>query len=206
MESRYRAVFLDKDGTLIHDVPYNVDPTLICLTPGADEGLRLLDKSGFRLVVVSNQPGVAHGYFSEDDLRPVEAKVQEICGKAGVRLAGFYYCPHAPEGSVKQYVTTCFCRKPRPGLLVRAALDLGIDLPASWLIGDILDDIEAGISAGCKTVLLLNGNETEWDLSTGRCPHFCAADLKEAAQIVIGQNARNRICLRPDFASGGDLR
>jgi D,D-heptose 1,7-bisphosphate phosphatase len=157
-------------------------------------------------VVVSNQSGVAHGFFPEEALSAVEAKLRELCGKAGAALAGFYYCPHAPDGSVKKYATTCLCRKPRPGLLVRAALELGIDLQASWLIGDILDDIEAGISAGCKTALLLNGNETEWDLSRGRCPHYYAADLRDAAQIVIGENARNRTCLRSGFVSGGDAR
>jgi len=200
------AAFLDKDGTLVHNLPYNVDPALICFTPGADEGLRLLDQGGFRLVVVSNQSGVARGYFSEEALTAVEGRLRQLCRKAGVELAGFYYCPHAPDGTVRKYATTCFCRKPRPGLLVRASLDLGIDLQGSWLIGDILDDIEAGIGAGCKTVLLLNGNETEWDLSKGRCPHYYAADLKEAAQIVTGQNAGNRVCLRPGFVAGGDAR
>jgi len=200
------AVFLDKDGTLIHDVPYNVAPALICFTPGAREGLRLLDKSGFRLVVVSNQSGVARGFFSEEALTAVEAKLRELCTKAGVSLAGFYYCPHEPNGSVKKYAITCFCRKPQPGLLVRASLDLDIDLQASWLIGDILDDIEAGISAGCRAVLLLNGNETEWQLSSRRCPHYYAADLEEAAQIVIGQNPGKRPCMSSGVISGGDRK
>ncbi len=193
------AVFLDKDGTLIHNVPYNVDPALICFTPRADEGLRLLHQSRFRLVVVSNQPGVAYGFFTEEALSAVEVKLRELCARAGAPLAGFYYCPHAPTGHIKKYATICFCRKPRPGLLVRAALDLGIDLDASWLIGDILDDIEAGLGAGCRTVLLLNGNETEWDLSDGRRPHYFAADLKEAAQIVIGRKAGNRATLSPSL-------
>jgi D,D-heptose 1,7-bisphosphate phosphatase len=201
-----RAVFLDKDGTLIHDVPYNVDPALICFTPGAGEGLRLLHRNGFRLVVVSNQSGVAQGFFPEEALTTVEARLRGLCGQAGVPLAGFYYCPHLTGGRVRKYAITCFCRKPRPGLLIRAALELGIDLQASWLIGDILDDIEAGISAGCKTVLLLNGNETEWVLSKGRCPHYYAADLNEAAQIVIGRNSGNRVSLRSGSFAGGDAR
>lgn len=200
------AVFLDKDGTLVHNVPYNVDPSLICFTPGADEGLRLLDSNGFRLVVVSNQSGVAHGFFSEEALIGVEARLRELCWKAGVTLAGFYYCPHSPSGSVRKYVTTCSCRKPRPGLLVRASLDLDIDLQASWLIGDILDDIEAGITAGCKTVLLLNGNETKWHFTDGRYPHYYAADLKEAAEIVVGRKAAARDCPRSDLIPGGNAR
>ena len=92
-----RAVFLDKDGTLIEDVPYNVDPALIRFTPGAVEGLRLLGDRGYRLFVVSNQPGVARGYFAESALAGVERRLQELLAQCGVSLTAFHYCPHAPE-------------------------------------------------------------------------------------------------------------
>src|SRR3954470_4364570 len=115
------AVFLDKDGTLIEDVPYNVDPARIRLMPGAAGGLRALDAAGYRLIVVSNQSGVARGYFEEAALAAVEARLRELLAEAGVPLAGFYYCPHHPEGSVAAYAVECSCRKPQPGLLVRAA-------------------------------------------------------------------------------------
>src|SRR5262249_4861484 len=104
-----RAVFFDKDGTLIEDVPYNEDPALIRLAPGASEALRLLRDAGFRLIVVSNQSGVAHGLFPESALCNVEAKLRELLAAAGVALDGFYWCPHHPSGSVAAYAVACDC-------------------------------------------------------------------------------------------------
>src|SRR5687767_4595107 len=138
------AVFLDKDGTLISDVPYNVDPALIELAPTADTALPLLADAGYALIVVSNQSGVARGYFPESDLVAVEVRLRELLAEVNVSLAGFYYCPHHPAGQVARYAGSCECRKPAPGLVLRAAAELGLDLSRSWLIGDILDDIEAG--------------------------------------------------------------
>lgn len=181
-----RAVFLDKDGTVIDDVPYNVDPALIRLASGAPEGLRALYDAGFRLIVVSNQSGVARGLFPEDALGPVRTRIEELLAEAGVILSGFSYCPHHPYGSVSRYAMSCGCRKPRPGMLLDAARAMGLDLGRSWLVGDILDDVEAGRLAGCKTVLIDNGNETEWDLTPGRRPHYRAADLSEAARMILG--------------------
>jgi D,D-heptose 1,7-bisphosphate phosphatase len=179
-----RAVFLDKDGTLVEDVPYNVDPEWIRLMPGAAEGLRALQAAGFRLIVVSNQSGVARGFFPEEALGPVEKRLQELMAEAGATLAGFYYCPHHPQGAVPAYAVACSCRKPQPGLLLRAARDHDIDMPASWFVGDILDDVEAGRGAGCRTVLIDNGHETEWVLSPQRQPDYVAANLTEAAGII----------------------
>jgi histidinol-phosphate phosphatase family protein len=181
-----RAVFLDKDGTLVEDVPYNVDPTLIRLMPGAAEGLRLLDAAGYRLVVVSNQSGVARGYFAEEALAAVKERLRELLEGAGVPLAGFFYCPHHPKGVVPAYAVACDCRKPAPGLIFRAARDLGLDPAQAWFVGDILDDVEAGRAAGCRTIFLDNGHETEWRLSPERTPHFKAADLAAAAAIITG--------------------
>jgi D-glycero-D-manno-heptose 1,7-bisphosphate phosphatase len=184
-----RAVFLDKDGTLIDDVPYNVDPERMQLAPGAREGLPALHVAGYRLVVVSNQSGVARGLFAEAALALVEARLRELLAGAGAALTGFYYCPHHPAGRVPEYAVACDCRKPAPGLLRRAAAELGIDLAASWLVGDILDDVEAGRRAGCRTVLINNGNETEWRDGPHRIPHFTAPDLGEAARRILAADA-----------------
>lgn len=180
------AVFLDKDGTLIEDVPYNVDPDKIRFTDGALEGLRLLQKAGFRLILVSNQSGVARGRFPEIALVPVKSRLCELLEQAGISLDGFYYCPHHPEGMVASYAVACFCRKPQPGLLMHAARLHAIDLPKSWLIGDILNDVEAGNRASCSTILMSNGNETEWQMTALRKPDFMVANLHEAAEIIIG--------------------
>lgn len=180
-----RAVFLDKDGTLVPDIPYNANPALMELSQGAGEALRALAAAGYLLVVVSNQSGVARGKFPEAALDGVSAKLEELCAAEGVRLAGVYYCVHHPEAEVAAYRTPCDCRKPAAGLLHRAADDLGVALEESWMIGDILNDIEAGRKCGTRTILLDSGNETEWVLSTSRLPHHTAADLREAASIIL---------------------
>lgn len=179
------VVFLDKDGTLIENVPYNVDPSRIRLAPGAEQALPQLARAGFRFAVISNQPGVALGRFSEQALAGVDARLRELLAAIGVELSGFYYCPHHPAGVVPEYAVTCDCRKPAPGLVLRAACDLGANLQRSWLVGDILDDIEAGNRAGCGTVLLDNGNETEWVLGPARYPGHIARTLLEAARIIL---------------------
>ena len=187
---RRAAIFLDKDGTLVEDVPYNVDPALIRLGRGAVDGLRMLHGAGYPLIVISNQSGVARGYFAETALGAVEAQLRELLGEAGVPLAGFYYCPHHPEGSVARYAVVCDCRKPLPGLIVRAAREHGVDLARSWFIGDILHDVEAAHRAGCRAVLLDNGHETEWEVSPSRTPDVVVPDLAEAARAIVSGRVR----------------
>jgi D-glycero-D-manno-heptose 1,7-bisphosphate phosphatase len=179
------AVFLDKDGTLVEDVPYNVDPAQVRLSTGAGTGLRRLHAAGYPLIVVSNQSGVARGYFAEEALVTVETRLRELLAEQGVPLTGFYYCPHHPAGAVARYAVACECRKPAPGMLQQALREHDLDPAASWLVGDILDDIEAGRRAGCRTVLLDNGHETEWLMTAWREPHFRAADLAEAADVIL---------------------
>jgi len=180
------AIFLDKDGTLIADVPYNVDPAQIRLLPGALDGTRALHAAGYRLVVVTNQSGVARGYFPESALIAVEATLRNLLGAADVPLAGFYSCPHHPDGSVPAYARECDCRKPAPGMLLRAAREGDLDLAHSWMIGDILNDVEAGHRARCRAVLVNNGGETEWLPGPGRTPDLTAPDLLTAARLILG--------------------
>ena len=180
-----RAVFLDKDGTIIEDAPYNVDPRRIRLTPGAGAALRRLSDAGYKLIVVSNQSGVARGYFAASALRGVERRVAELLAPHGVALSGFYCCPHHPEGVVPEYAVSCECRKPQPGMILTAAREHGIALKASWIVGDILNDVEAGRRAGCRAILLDNGNETEWELNRFRLPDCVAADLQDAADRIL---------------------
>ncbi|WP_313371360.1 HAD family hydrolase [Achromobacter animicus] len=178
------AVFLDKDGTVLADVPYNVEPERMAYAPMALAGLSRLAQTDLSLVVISNQPGVARGLFAADALNAVSVKLAAMFHAAGAHLHGFYWCPHHPEGVVEAYAIACDCRKPQPGLLLRAAQELELDLPASWFIGDILDDVEAGNRAGCRTILLDVGNETEWRTGPHREPTCRAPDLDAAAQII----------------------
>ncbi len=182
---RSRAVFLDKDGTLIEDFPYNVDPDEIVLAPGAQDALLLLKRHGVRLFVVTTQPGVAYGFFAESALVGVERRLAELFEEVQAPLEGFYYCPHSPRGNLLRYTRECDCRKPSPGLILRAAREHDIAPERSWMIGDILDDVECGRRAGCRTVLIDNGNETEWHLSAARRPDWVARDLFDAASLVV---------------------
>jgi D-glycero-D-manno-heptose 1,7-bisphosphate phosphatase len=178
------AVFLDKDGTLVDNVAYNADPDRVTLTRRAGEGLRQLRRLGFELVVVSNQSGVARGLFPESALAGIEARVRELLAEEGVSLAAFLYCPHHPAGVVVGYARHCSCRKPSPGLLQRAASDHDLCLDASWMIGDTLDDVDAGRRAGCRTILLDSGGETEWRVTDARVPDYVVADLWLAARTI----------------------
>ena len=122
LQPKNLAVFLDKDGTLVEDVPYNTDPQLMKLTQGAIEGLQLLQAAGYKLIVITNQSGVARGYFPESALVGVEKQLRDILITSGVKLNGFYYCPHHPDSTLSKYSISCNCRKPKPGLILRAAI------------------------------------------------------------------------------------
>jgi histidinol-phosphate phosphatase family protein len=176
-----RAVFLDKDGTVVEDVPYNADPAKIRLAAGAAEAVRSLSEAGFRLVVITNQSGVARGLFPVSALAPVQARIEELIQQAGASIAGFYFCPHLPGGSVPEYAIDCSCRKPAPGLILKAAVDHDIVLSESWMVGDKWDDVEAGMRAGCRTVLIGRLSPQ----SDGPRPTVAAADLASAARLIL---------------------
>jgi D-glycero-D-manno-heptose 1,7-bisphosphate phosphatase len=179
------AVFVDKDGTLVEDVPYAVDPALIPFTPRALDGLRLLTQAGLPIVVVADQPGLAVGRVERRDVALRQRVFERRLQDAGVALAGWYTCPHAATPR-----PSCLCRKPAPGLLRQALAAHGYAAERSWMIGDTLDDVEAGRRTGCTTVLLDVGHETQWRLSPLREPHHRCADLLAAAELIAGDGPR----------------
>jgi D-glycero-D-manno-heptose 1,7-bisphosphate phosphatase len=179
-----KAVFIDKDGTLVKNIPYNVNTELIAFEDNAIAALQLLQDCGYQLILISNQPGIAHGYFTEDEVKQVFQYIQDRLHGYGVILDGYYYCPHDAHGVCPPFVKTCYCRKPMPGMLLKAAMEHDVDLELSWMIGDILNDTEAGIRAGCRTILLNNGNETEWVLNPNRQPSYTCNNWKDAAGII----------------------
>jgi len=182
---RGKAVFIDKDGTLIHDVPCNTDPGQVRLTAGAGRTLRILKLAGHKLIVISNQPGIAGKRFKAQDLLAVNRRIQTLLAPYGVAMDAFYYCPHGPEDG-------CQCRKPRPGMILRAAEEHAVDLRQSWMIGDILHDVEAGNRAGCHTIHFDNGNETEWVKGDYRQPEHSVKALTETADIICRRAGRQR--------------
>lgn len=181
------AVFVDKDGTLVHDVPHNVEAERVRLRSDAGLALARLRRRGYALVLITNQPGVAHGLFEESALAAVWERLAIQLAPYGVAFDGVYYCPHHPQGKRPRYARECDCRKPRAGMLHRAAAELALDLGRSWVIGDILDDVEAGRRAGCRTVLLDVGSETEWRTGPWRLPHYIAPSLAEAVARIVAE-------------------
>jgi histidinol-phosphate phosphatase family protein len=183
------AVFLDKDGTLLRDVPFNVDPQRMTLMPGVASGLRALFDAGYKLCVVSNQPGVALGLFARSALAAVEARLDELAAEAGAAIDGYFWCPHAPSRPGSTGKLACLCRKPMPGLLLEAARRLHIDLARSWMIGDILDDIEAGHRAGCRGLLVNAGGETRWEQGAHREPDAMVSRFDLAVRFILVADA-----------------
>jgi D-glycero-D-manno-heptose 1,7-bisphosphate phosphatase len=185
-----RAVFLDKDGTLVQDLPYNVDPERIELLPGVGKALRRLQDEAFLLFVVSNQPGVALGRFPAGALTAVEARLDELLAPYGIVISGYGWCTHHPAGVRGAGMIACTCRKPRPGLLLDFAATHSIALEHSWMIGDILDDVEAGARAGCRTILVDRGSETRWRAGRLRTPNAIVYQLADAAALIVDGSRR----------------
>lgn len=175
----HRAVFLDRDGTIIKDMEFSTDPAVLEPLPGALEGLRLLQEAGYELVVITNQSGVARGYFDEESLRAFHDYMTGWFGARGIMLSGIYYCPHYVDGALSQYAIDCGCRKPQPGMILRAAADRRLDLAQSWMVGDRDADIGAGKAAGCRTIRV--GDKP----NDAEPAEFTAADMTEAAGIIL---------------------
>lgn len=139
-----RAVFLDRDNTLIYDPGYIHEPEKVKLLPGVGEGLKLLKENGFLLIVVSNQSGIGRGYYEEEDFWAVNERLQGLLKPFSVQIDAFYFCPHRPEDN-------CICRKPKPFLVKKAAEEWGIDISESFVIGDKESDVELAFNSGCRS-------------------------------------------------------
>ncbi|MCA1731135.1 MAG: HAD-IIIA family hydrolase [Actinobacteria bacterium] len=173
-----KAVFLDRDGTLIANRHYGSDPDGIELLDGVVEGLLELRKAGYKLVLVSNQSGVARGYFDEGAVARMHDRLQRMLDRNGAALDDLEYCPHHPEGVAAFYAAECSCRKPAPGMLRRAARKHGVNLSASWMVGDIEADVEAGRRAGAHTILV--GPE-----QSATPPDYRAEDFAGAVRHIL---------------------
>jgi len=178
---RNRAVFLDRDGTIIRDADYLRSPDQLEVLPGVPAALRALKGAGFLLIVVTNQSAIARGWLTEEELARIHHILNERLGAAGAGIDAFYYCPHLPEGTVARYARPCRCRKPEPGMLQRAAREWTIDLGASYMVGDSERDVEAGKRAGCFSILVGEEQTTRAD---ARAP-----DLLEAARLILSRTA-----------------
>ncbi len=189
MKPKDTAVFFDRDGTLIAEAGYLDSPDKLAFFPETFEAVRRINESGMTAVVVTNQSGVARGLFTEDVVRDINARIQEMLLKQGSRIDRFYYCPHHPTDGIDPYRMICDCRKPEPGLLHQAARDLDLDLTQSYLIGDHLRDVETAHRVGAKGVLVLTGHGSEQlktlDLSEKKGPDYIAENILDAVKWVL---------------------
>jgi D-glycero-D-manno-heptose 1,7-bisphosphate phosphatase len=185
---KQRAILLDRDGTLVHARHYPVRPEDLVLYAGLSEPLAALQQLGFKLLVITNQSGIARGMFDEVALARMHASLVTRLKAEGVHIDGFYFCPHHPEGVVPELAISCDCRKPQPGMVLRAAAEHNLDLARSWFIGDILDDVEAGRRAGCRTILVDLGSEAP-PTNALRTPNFVARDTLHALALVAAHEA-----------------
>lgn len=181
-----RAVFLDRDGTLIHDPGYLAEPDGVVLFPTVPDALRALDGLGFALVVCTNQSGISRGKYTVAQYERVATRLEELLAAEGLSLCATYFCPYHPEGTVPPWNADHEDRKPAPGMWLRAAREHGFDLAASYTIGDGERDVVAGKRAGTTSILLAAGRD-KWPLPAGGGldPDFTARDLREAVVWIL---------------------
>jgi D-glycero-D-manno-heptose 1,7-bisphosphate phosphatase len=183
---RRPAVFLDRDGTLIEDVDYLSDPALIRFLPGAIEALKRLRGNGYACVIVTNQSGIARGMITHEQLGWIHDEMLGRLREQDTTLDGIYYCDKPPGGAA-EWVIEHEDRKPGPGMLVRAAAELGLELGSSWMVGDKLSDVLAGSNAGCRgSIRLRTGKGRSADSDAMRYPDFPVVDgILEAASMIL---------------------
>lgn len=185
MKAGRAAVFLDRDDTLIANVPYLSDPAGLRLLPGAAGALAALRRAGFALVLVTNQSAVGRGMITEARLQEIHDALERLLAAEGARLDAIYHCPHAPQSADRTAIEHPD-RKPAPGMLLRAAEDLRLDLASSWMVGDLISDVLAGLNAGCRSILI-GSNATLDELpahsEAGRV--FTAVDLAAASDLIL---------------------
>ncbi|HUU23640.1 MAG TPA: D-glycero-beta-D-manno-heptose 1,7-bisphosphate 7-phosphatase [Phycisphaerae bacterium] len=204
-----KAVFLDRDNTLIEDPGYLSDPSAVKLLPGVELALKSLVQAGYKLAVVTNQSGIARGLLTEEALEKIHAEMRRQLSEKDAHLDAIYYCPHHPEGTIEGYAIESELRKPKPGMLLQAAKELDLDLSQSWMVGDSPRDIEAGQRAGCRTIRvrlpahLTTGESEDEDVQAD----FTVRNLVDAAKVITreaaGERAGMRSLSRPSVSETG---
>jgi len=196
-----KAVFLDRDNTLIEDPGYLSDPSAVKLLPGVELAMKSLAQAGYKLVVVTNQSGIARGLLTEEALEKIHEELARQLAEHGAGYDALYYCPYHPEATVEQYAVDSDLRKPKPGMLLKAAEEQEIDLAASWMVGDSARDIEAGQRAGCRTVRVRSrpthhappGDEDDEDVQADHT----VRNLVDAARVILRSPRRPAAAARP---------
>lgn len=180
-----KAIFFDRDNTLVEDPGYLRDPEKVKLLPGVGAALRRLAEAGYKLVVVTNQNAIAKGLLAEEILGLIHGRLRDLLGEFGVGLAAIYYCPFHPEAKVAAYRRQSDERKPAPGMLLRAARELGLDLAQSWMVGDSPRDVEAGRRAGCRTIHLVHADRPAMHPDEPSSPDFVVSTIEQAVDVIL---------------------
>ena len=182
------AVFIDRDGTINKEVGYLDSLDKLVIYPNAFAAIKIINQSGMKAIVVTNQSGVARGYFTEDFVCQVHLRIQELLNVQDAHIDAFFYCPHHPVEGQGGYRQNCFCRKPEAGLLLEAEKEMDIDLERSYVIGDAMKDIEAGFKAGSKCILVRTGygKEAEKEIfNSAFKPSYVAEDILDAVNWIM---------------------
>ncbi|MBN1457214.1 MAG: HAD family hydrolase, partial [Sedimentisphaerales bacterium] len=198
-----KAVFLDRDKTLIEDPGYINSPTQLKILPGVVDALKQLKKMGYMLVVVTNQSGVARGIIKIQILDEIHQKLTQLFAQKGVYIDRIYQCPYHPDGVIPEYRKESELRKPNPGMILKAAKEMDIDLSQSWMIGDSYRDIAAGKAANCRTILLNFGLDQTYRKPQDPVPDKNAVNIKEAVNIIKMFERKNKNSTEPALKPTG---
>lgn len=182
-----KAVFVDRDHTLIEDPGYLSDPEAVRLLPGVELAIKSLKQSGYQIIVVTNQSGVARGMLTEEALEVIHAEMRRQLADKGAHVDGIYYCPYHPEGTIEEYAKDSDLRKPQPGMLLKAAMEKDIDLAGSWMVGDSGRDVEAGQRAGCRTIRIRTRSTHTAGISEQEDVQadYTVRNLVDAARVIL---------------------
>lgn len=176
-----KVCFLDRDGVLIHEECYLCDPDKVRLIEGAAQTINTLHEKGYRVIVITNQAGVARGYYPEESIGEIHNKIDQLLAEDGAFIDSYYYCPHHPKGVVEEYSFACKCRKPETGMVDQAIVDFDIDLDNSFVVGDKVTDVKTATNAGCKTGVLVRTGHGETQIEENDITGITVkADINEA--------------------------
>lgn len=187
----HAAVFLDRDGTINVEKDYLYRPNDFEFISGAPQAIARLKQAGYKVIVVTNQSGVARGYFTENEVHLLHDYIQRELARFDCAIDAFYICPHHPEHGQGSYKVDCSCRKGQPGMILQAASDHGIDLSRSFMVGDKRADVEAGRAAGCRSILVRTGYGASEEKKLGTNDAVIVNDLTQAADYILRTEGRN---------------
>jgi len=184
-----KVCFLDRDGVLIHEECYLSDPDKVRVTKGAAQSINKLHTLGYLVIVITNQAGVARGYYPEESIGKIHDRIDAILAEDNTAIDAYYYCPHHPKGTVEEYSFACSCRKPETGMVEQAIKDFDIDLEHSFVIGDKVTDVKTATNTGCKTGILVRTGHGEQQIKDNDTTGITIkADINEAIEWFLTNN------------------